>query len=158
VVTQTSQQISPPCCVVCVRVYCSYCFISRQALQRLDQPRCLQENGKPVTFKRELLNTCQDQFEGMAEQRGALLEAAAAAPANGGTADAAAGRRALRMRELGTVRLLAELYNKDLVTPAVINIVVKELVKRGCPGGNFDGDVIECVVQARCPPCPLHTC
>lgn len=38
---------------------------------------------------------------------------------------------------------------QELVTPAVMKIVVAELVKRGCQDGQFDPDVIEAVVQAR---------
>jgi hypothetical protein len=98
------------------------------------------DNGKPVTFRRELLNTCQDQFEAMVVQRKELLS-------EGGADEG--DRRHLRMRELGTIRLLAELYNKELLTQSIMRIVISDLLSRGCPGGNFDGDLIECLVQVR---------
>jgi hypothetical protein len=96
------------------------------------------DNGKTVTFRRELLNTCQDQFEAMEVQRTKLFA--------GGNTDEYE-RRQLRMRELGTIRLLAELFNKELVTQAIMKIVISGLLSRGCPGGHFDGDLIECIVQ-----------
>lgn len=123
-------------------LYAELCAMLTRELDA--QPTFGSEQGKVVTFKRELLNTCQDQFEAMEAERDALLA--------GESKDDEAARRALRMRELGTVRLLSELFNKDLVTQAIMKIVVAELMKRACPEGNFDGDLVECIVQVCCPP------
>lgn len=101
--------------------------------------------GKPITFKRELLNTCQDEFEGMEEQRSALSTGAADKYA------AERARHALKMRQLGTVNLLSELFNKDLVTHPIMRIVVQELLGTSLKEGVFDSDLIECIVQARSP-------
>jgi hypothetical protein len=68
-------------------------------------------DGRPITFRRELLNTCQDEFEAMEAQRAVLVSGP------GGVAGANEdARRKVKMRTLGTIRLLAELFNKELVT------------------------------------------
>jgi hypothetical protein len=84
----------------------------------------------------------QDEFEGMEEQREKLrLE-----PSDS-EADADYARRKLKMRQLGTMRLLAELFNRDLLTPAIMKIVTTELLSRGKSAGGYDSDLIECLVQ-----------
>lgn len=57
--------------------------------------------------------------------------------------------RKLKLRQLGTLRLLAELFNRDLLTPAIMKIVTAELLSRSKTGGVYDSDLIECVVQVR---------
>ena len=58
-------------------------------------------------------------------------------------------RRKLKMRQLGTIRLLSELFNKDLVTQPIMRIVIQELMATSFCGGKYEGDLIECIVQVR---------
>lgn len=58
-------------------------------------------------------------------------------------------RRKLKMRQLGTLRLLAELFNRDLLTPPIMKIVTAELLNRSKTAGVYDSELIECVVQVR---------
>ena len=95
-----------------------------QRLLALQSPTYGTEEGRPVTFKRELLNTCQDQFEGMEQQRAGL----ASNPMD------EQGKFKLRMRELGTVRLLGELFNKarSICKVAAFCVAVAALAISSC--------------------------
>eukprot|EP00892_Ulva_mutabilis_P008950 jgi/Ulvmu1/6427/UM003_0056.1 len=102
------------------------------------------ESGKPVAFRRELLNACQDEFEGMQLQREKV-----AADAGGDPAELEYARRKLKMRQLGTLRLIAELFNRDLLTHSVMRIVMMDMLDRcRTSGGAYDVPLIECLVQA----------
>jgi hypothetical protein len=79
----------------------------------------------------------QDEFEGMEQQREKLD------PSD------EESRRRLKMRQLGTMRLLAELYNRDLLIQAVMKIVVSQFLERSIVDGVYDSDLIECLVQVR---------
>lgn len=73
----------------------------------------------------------------------------------GSEADGEYARRKLKMRQLGTMRLLAELFNRDLLTPAIMKIVTAELLSRSRSAtGLYDSDLIECLVQVRAPARP----
>lgn len=72
-------------------------------------------------------------------------------------ADCRQAARKLKLRQLGTLRLLAELFNRDLLTPAIMKIVTAELLSRSKTKGAYDSELIECVVQARPPSLPCMT-
>jgi translation initiation factor 4G len=78
-------------------------------------------DDRPLTFKRVLLNTCQDEFEGAAEAREALGKVH-------DEHERAVAERAVKSRTLGTVRLIAELYRKEVVKEAIVLVCVRELL------------------------------
>jgi translation initiation factor 4G len=78
-------------------------------------------DDRPLTFKRVLLNTCQDEFEGAAEAREALSRVH-------DEYERAAAERQVKSRTLGTVRLIAELYRKEVVKEAIVLVCVRELL------------------------------
>lgn len=82
----------------------------------------------------------------MQQQREKLAEAA------GDPAEQEFARRKLKMRQLGTLRLIAELFNRDLLNHSVMRIVMMDMLDRCRAGGAYDVPLIECLVQAR--PCP----
>eukprot|EP00803_Ostreobium_quekettii_P011328 evm.model.scf_2371.1 EVM.evm.TU.scf_2371.1 scf_2371:1164-13593(+) len=76
---------------------------------------------KPMTFRRILLNTCQDEFEGTSEFRERLAAAS--------ESEREAQERALKNRTLGNVRLISELYKKGLVMEKIMHACLGELLK-----------------------------
>lgn len=92
----------------------------------------------------------QDEFEGMQQQREKLAEAAGQA-----AAEQEYERRKLKMRQLGTLRLIAELFNRDLLTHSVMRIVMMDMLDRcRSSAGAYDVPLIECLVQVGPPPHP----
>jgi len=102
-------------------------------------------DAKPMGFKRVLLNTCQEEFEGAAAARAELRRA------NGGNANVnaededagdARAARLVKQRTLGTVRLISQLYLKGVVTDKIVHVCVQDLlgefgsVHGGGGGGN----------------------
>ncbi|KAF6252216.1 eukaryotic initiation factor [Scenedesmus sp. NREL 46B-D3] len=79
-------------------------------------------DDKPVMFRRVLLNTCQDEFEGAAAAREELSSISSAD-------ERAAAERRVKSRTLGTVRLIAELYRKEVVREAIITVCLRELLE-----------------------------
>uniref|UniRef100_A0A383WGA1 MI domain-containing protein n=1 Tax=Tetradesmus obliquus TaxID=3088 RepID=A0A383WGA1_TETOB len=79
-------------------------------------------DDKPVMFRRVLLNTCQDEFEGAAAAREELASISNAD-------ERAAAEKRVKSRTLGTVRLIAELYRKEVVREAIIIVCLRELLE-----------------------------
>lgn len=79
-------------------------------------------DNKPLTFARILLNTCQDEFEEAQAMRNSL----AADYADPEEREAA--ERKVKGRTMGTVRLIGELYKKDIVSEKILTVVIKELL------------------------------
>jgi len=77
---------------------------------------------KPMTFKRVLLNTCQDEFEEAAAAREALRTIRE-------PDEREAAERRVKQRTLGNVRLIAELYRKDVVTEKIVHLCVRDLLE-----------------------------
>ena len=99
-------------------------------------------DAAPVTFRRVLLNTCQEEFEGAASARAALGPVAAAAD----TADA----RRVKARTLGCVRLIAELFNKGVVAEKIVHVCVRDLLATpsgGAAGSDPPPDALEAVCE-----------
>ena len=99
------------------------------------------DDPRPIKFKRVLLNTCQDEFEGAAEARDEL---AAVTDAD----ERAAAEKRVKMRTLGTVRLIAELFRKDVVRENIITVCLRELLDAA--GGPKPGVPPEDNVEAAC--------
>lgn len=95
----------------------------------------------------------QDEFEGMQQQSEKVAATA------GDAAEEEYARRKLKMRQLGTLRLIAELFNRDLLTHSVMRIVMEDMLGRChvAATGEYDVPLIECLVQACPPPPPSST-
>lgn len=81
---------------------------------------------KPMTFKRVLLNTCQDEFEGASSAREAMNNIS-------DPDERAVEEKKVKSRTLGTCRLIAELYNKEVVQEKIMIMCVRELLGAANP-------------------------
>lgn len=79
------------------------------------------DGGKPVTFRRALLNTCQDEFEGTAMQKVKLDSISSAQQRE-------IAERAVKQRTLGNIRLIGELFKEKMVPEQIIQVCISELV------------------------------
>lgn len=88
-------------------------------------------DAKPMGFKRVLLNTCQEEFEGAAAARAELRRASGGSStpaADGGDDDDAGAARVVKQRTLGTVRLISQLYLKGVVTDKIVHVCIQDLL------------------------------
>ncbi|KAK8965697.1 Eukaryotic translation initiation factor 4G [Platanthera guangdongensis] len=93
----------------------------------VDLPDFTEDNQK-ITFRRLLLNKCQEEFE-----RGEREEAEAEhAEEVGGTCQSEAEREASRIqtrrRMLGNIRLIGELYKKKMLTARIMHECIRKLL------------------------------
>ncbi|GMH35151.1 hypothetical protein BSKO_03019 [Bryopsis sp. KO-2023] len=95
---------------------------------------------KPLTFRRILLNTCQDEFEGVGEAR-------AKSDAITEPIEKEIAEKGVKNRTLGNVRLIAELYKKGLVMEKIMHNCIKDLLS---PGAKEDGLPHEDNMEAAC--------
>jgi len=99
------------------------------------------EPGKPIAFRRILLNTCQEEFEGGAAAAAAAraegAAGAASTAADAGEDAATAAARRTKQRTLGTMRLIAELYVKGVIQERIVHVCLQSLLST--PGGGAGG-------------------
>ncbi|XP_010524450.1 PREDICTED: eukaryotic translation initiation factor 4G-like [Tarenaya hassleriana] len=85
------------------------------------------ENGEKITFKRLLLNKCQEEFE-----RGEREEDEASRAEEGEVKQTSVEREEKRLkarrRMLGNIRLIGELYKKRMLTEKIMHECIKELL------------------------------
>lgn len=94
-------------------------------------------DDKPIQFKRVLLNTCQDEFEGVASARQSLTDVP--------PEEREAAEKRVKSRTLGTIRLIAELYRKDVIKENIIDVCIRELL-----GGAGKALPVEDDIEAAC--------
>jgi hypothetical protein len=82
--------------------------------------------ARPIKFKRVLLNTCQDEFEGAADAREEL-------PNISDPDERAAAEKRVKMRTMGTVRLISELFRKEVVKENITLVCIRELLTSDSP-------------------------
>nr|XP_043626841.1 eukaryotic translation initiation factor 4G-like [Erigeron canadensis] len=106
----------------CVQMYANFC--SRLSVELPD----FSENNEKITFKKLLLNKCQDEFkrEGEVKQ----------------TEDQ---RDEARRRRVGNIRLIGELYKKRLLTERIMHECIKKLL-----GNNQTPDPDEENIEVLC--------
>ncbi|KAK9827674.1 hypothetical protein WJX81_006915 [Elliptochloris bilobata] len=93
-------------------------------------------DSRPMSFRRVLLNTCQEEFEGAKELRAKLKTTA--------EEEREAVARAAKMRTMGNIRLIAELFKQDVVNEKILAVCIQELL------GDGKGDPHEDDVEAMC--------
>jgi translation initiation factor 4G len=118
-------------------MYANFCFHLAGALPDFS------EDNKKITFKRLLLNKCQEEFE-----RGEREEAEADKTEEDGeikqtTEEREAKRIRARRRMLGNIRLIGELYKKRMLTERIMHECIKKLL------GNYE-DPDEENIEALC--------
>ncbi|KAJ1291366.1 hypothetical protein BS78_02G311500 [Paspalum vaginatum] len=118
-------------------MYANFCFHLASALPDFS------EDNEKITFKRLLLNKCQEEFE-----RGEREEAEADKTEEEGEIKQTKEEREqkrirARRRMLGNIRLIGELYKKKMLTERIMHECIKKLF------GNYD-DPDEENIEALC--------
>jgi translation initiation factor 4G len=102
-------------------MYANFCFHLAAALPDLSQ------DNEKITFKRLLLNKCQEEFErGEREQEEA--DKADEGEVKQSDEEREAKRSKARRRMLGNIRLIGELYKKRMLTERIMHECIKKLL------------------------------
>ncbi|CAJ2669951.1 unnamed protein product [Trifolium pratense] len=102
-------------------MYANFCFHLAAALPDLSQ------DNEKITFKRLLLNKCQEEFErGEREQEEA--NKADEGEVKQSDEEREAKRSKARRRMLGNIRLIGELYKKKMLTERIMHECIKKLL------------------------------
>ncbi|KAF8092378.1 hypothetical protein N665_0415s0001 [Sinapis alba] len=100
-------------------MYADFCFHLSGALPDFN------EDGEKITFKRLLLNKCQEEFE-----KGEKEEEEASRIAEEGQTEQEREEKRLKVRRrmLGNIRLIGELYKKRMLTEKIMHACIQKLL------------------------------
>mmetsp|Transcript_19505 Transcript_19505/g.26972 ORF Transcript_19505/g.26972 Transcript_19505/m.26972 type:complete len:785 (-) Transcript_19505:323-2677(-) len=82
---------------------------------------------KPMTFRRILLNTCQEEFEGATAQRAAAMQEIA----EGGNLTPEEKEfklRLVKLKTLGNIRLIGELFKEKMIMEKILHACITDLL------------------------------
>jgi hypothetical protein len=113
------------------RLYALLCNKIQHLLPKFPNPECTGQE-KALSFKRFLLNTCQQEFEQAGECEG-LQEA------NETEGQHAVKLRTMRMRMLGNIKFIGELFAQKLLNEIIMHECITRLLK------SKDQDHFECL-------------
>lgn len=94
-------------------------------------------DDKPMTFRKVLLNTCNDEFDATIQSQASLRSLSGE--------DREENERRVKLRMLGNIRLIAELYKKRIVPEKIMYQIVSDLM--GDAKANPHEDFIEALCE-----------
>ncbi|URD89762.1 eukaryotic translation initiation factor [Musa troglodytarum] len=103
-------------------MYANFCFHLAGALPDFN------ENNEKITFKRLLLNKCQEEFERGEREQAEANQVEEEGDVKQSEEEREEKRLQARRRMLGNIRLIGELYKKKMLTERIMHECIKKLL------------------------------